>query len=354
MSKKKKTVLLIVGLVLLAGICCVCVGAYAKSIINQPKFVVPEAELQASATEIPADDEGKLAYISKLYDGSFTDEAEADHSYDISIDTGSVKSNASGSDLACLMLAKDRVVDFVKNSRQVSGDYRCKFAYVPENIGEFTFTRGTTNDAGEITDEDYYFFEIKGDGVSDGDEDFTPFITDAVNALAKELDGTAEIKNYTVTKIHTDSKGKIDRIRDHLLRMEIRRFYTAEFTLSFVNEYEALGEINLSFDFSAADIYDYKWYGAYFTEKALYLNPGDSETLPLSTYVAEGTAAGDFKLKFDLSAEGVIFVDENGNLEALEAADEPVEITMTFEYKGRTYTDNCFVTVTDLEVETNG
>lgn len=354
MSKKKKTALIIAGLILLVAICCVCVGAYAKTIINKPKFKVPESTPAASAEKIPEDGKEKADYFACLYNAAFTDETEVSRRYEISIDDGSIESSASEADTAVMKLAKDSLLGFVRDSRQVPEDYRSSFAFDVENMGEVLIEQGRTDDAGNVSDEDYYFFDMKDISVSDTDEDFEPVIKNAVEALKTELADVAEITDWSVTPESSSVSGKADRIRNHLVYAEFRRYYSAEFALSFKGEYAPLGEVKLSFDFSAEDIYDFKWYGAYFTEKALYLNPDDSKTLPLSTYVAEGTDSKGFKLSFDLSEEGVVSVDESGNLEALAASEKPVEITMTFEYKGRTYKDTCFVTVTDLEVETNG
>ncbi|MCQ2475332.1 MAG: hypothetical protein MJ173_05430 [Clostridia bacterium] len=358
LSKKAKGLLLALGILALLGACIICVSAYAKKVMNEPKFEIPEAEPLASATAIPDSDAEKLLYVEKLFAGSFGSVNNVSKKTEFSISDESIVSSAKDSDLAVIRYAKGQILNDVgetyesfekKEGSEISApSFLCN-----SGINECTFEQGQTGDDGEIKDENYYFFDFDLSPVAAGKSDVFNLGSDKKipEFLSGKLSEMCTINDFKSELISCAVNGKADRVYDQLRQISFGRTYLAEAEIEFTGEYSALGKINIQFEIGIIDKYDFTWYGARFTEKAVYMNPGDEKTLPAAASVAEGTEQSEFTLSFVSSDESVASVSEDGIVTAVKSSDKPVEITMTLEYKGFTFTDKCLVTVTDLEVK---
>lgn len=358
LSKKAKGALIALGIIALLGICIVCVSAYAKKLMNEPKFIIPEAKPLASATLIPEGDSEKLSYVKNLFDSSFGKGNNVSKRTEISINDDSVVSNAKASDLAIIKFAKGQILNSIGDSYEVFDKLEGNEIAAPTlngngSIIQCTFEQGRTEDNGEIKDEDLYFFDfvLSPEGV----ENSTAFSLEADKKfLAFLIDSFAEMFKITAVKAELSAcnlSGNADRVYDQARHIEFARTYLVDAELEFIGEYSALGKISIKFEATATDKYDFIWYGARFTEKAVYMNPDDEKTLPASVCVADNTEQSEFTLSFASSDEGVVSVSEDGVITAHKAVDVPIEITMTLEYKGFEFTDKCLVTVTNLEVK---
>lgn len=358
LSKKAKGFLIALGVLALLGTCIVCVSAYAKKLMNEPKFEIPEAAPLASATEIPQSDAQKLLYVEKLFAGSFGKGNNVSKKTEFSISDELIVSSAKDSDLAVIRYAKGQILDAVRETYDSFEKAEGSEVSAPSFAGnpgiiECTFEQGRTGDDGEIEDENYYFFEFEISPADAGKSAAFNLESDKkIPAfLSEKLAEMCRINDFKPELISCAVNGKADRVYDQLNQISFERTYLAEAEVEFIGEYSALGKINIQFEITAIDKYDFIWYGAKFTEKALYMNPEDEKTLPAEATVADGTEQSEFTLSFVSSDESIVSVSEEGIITAVKSSDKPVEITMTLEYRGFTFTDKCLVTVTDLEVK---
>lgn len=358
LSKKAKGLLIALVVLAILGVCIVCVSSYAKKLMNEPKFVVPEAEPLASATSIPETEEEKLLYVEKLFIGSFGRGNNISKRTEISINDDSIVSNAKAPDLAIIKFAKGQILSTVSDSYEAFDKLEGNEVSAPDfnvngGIVSCNFEQGRTEDNGEVKDENLYFFDFalspEASRIStafnlSADERYLAFLSDSFSEMLEISAVNAELTACNVN-------GNADRIYDQLRHIEFSRTYLVDAELQFIGEYSSLGKISIKFEVTASDKYDFSWYGARFSEKALYMNPEDEKTLPASVSVAENTEQSEFKLSFASADESIVSVSNDGIITAIKASDKPVEITMKLEYKGFTFTDICLVTVTELEVK---
>ena len=175
--------------------------------------------------------------------------------------------------------------------------------------------------------------------------------TNIINEIKDELSPSVKIVD---SYIHIDScsaSGRIDRVYDELDYIEFARTYEITAYVEFTGDYSSLGEAQITFNYTVKFKYDFTWYGARFTQEADYMNPGNSQTLPVSVIVADTATSDDYKLTFTSSDENIATVDTDGIITAENSSDTTAVITVTLEYRGVTYTDTINITVTDLEVE---
>lgn len=373
LSRKAKAALLAAGLILLIGVCCLCVTLYAKSVINAPKFEKPEEAPLPSVTEIPASEAEKLAYLEKLYTESFCKGAQVSYHTDISVDDGSITVDCNDADLGVLKYAKGSVLSHLSGKYdscdKMSGNMMKitpavalttekivpGFALTPENIITLTLEQGKTGDDGEVTEDEFYFFS--GEAVTSDPlpANYAAFSaekdTAAAKALLEDIADSCAVSEINTEITSCSFEGKIDRVYDHLIYIHFTRVYTVSAVLDFTGDYASMGKVKISFEYKASDCYDYNWFGARFTEKAVYLNPGDFEALPASVVVDENAASEDYELTFDVSDESIVTVDEGGVITAIKASETPVKVKMTLKYLGMEFSDECSVTVTEMEVE---
>lgn len=370
MSKKKRNLLIASGFVLLIGLCSVSLYFYAKKEINKPKFIVPENK-KIAAVDIPNSPSEILSYVEELYNKSFTDEVCVTKSVSLSIPDDSFKSELSESDNKIALMVKNQYLNYLDSlydeyenviGNKAESVRRLEFD-VGDIDGDVVMTEGKTDDKGNVTEDDYYFFDIPIKGLDypvfddTSSRQYKSFgieenrhVYDDIKKEIKDL-GTVCSDHFEITS--SGISGKIDKVRNKLLNLSISHTYRCCFSFQFDNEYSSLGNIDFEMTFTVTENYSFNWYGAYFTDKYVYVNNGDEKALPLVVSIGEGK----YNIKLKSSDESKVKVSSEGVIDALSVTDEskPVEIDMSFEYNGYKYSDKCYITVTDLEIsETEG
>lgn len=365
MSKMKRNLLIIAGLILLIGVCSVSLYFYAKKEINKPKFIIPDNK-KAAAVDIPNSSSGILSYVEELYGKSFTDEVSVSKTVSLNIPDDSIKSELPEADNKIALMVKNQYLNYLDSLYK---EYESVIGNKAENIrplefdvgdidGDAVMTEGKTDDNGNISEDDYYFFDIPIKGLPyPVFDDASPrqyksfaieenrHVYDDLKKEVKDL-GTVCSDHFEITS--AGISGKIDKVRNKLLNLSISHTYRCCFSFQFDNEYISLGNVDFELSYTVTENYTFNWFGAYFSDNYFYINTGDEKALPLAVNVGEGK----YKLKLKSSDDSKVSVDSEGVIEALEVTDKekPVVIDMSFEYNGYTYSDKCFVTVTDLEI----
>lgn len=355
MTKKKSTILTVLGLILLVVCCGVFFTIYAHYTINKPKFEVPEEVLSAKQS-IPAQESEKYDYIVSSYNSAFCDETNITKSVDLSVDDNTVISDMSDADNASLKLIKGSLIDYTDllyvQYDKLPGEKAHDFRNADSDDNDIIsceMTEGETDDKGNVTDDEYYFFtaELTAAANNDYNQKIIDGVIKKVSEMAYVTDYDISLKSYTVS-------GKIDKVRDKLCDISFDFVWSVDVKLDFKGDYSSLGKVNLSFECNVNESYTFVWYGAYFTSENVYMNISDENTLPVVVSVADDAEKTDYVLKFTSSDSESVEVDSDGIVTAEKVTSEPVTVTVLLKYKGHTYKSQCRVTVTDMEVVSNG
>lgn len=367
MSRKKKVLLVIVGMACLLGVCMFLLSIYARKVINKEKFIKPE-EIVEAAVEIPAADDEKLAYAQDAFNGAFGEEAVVSKSYSIEVPDDSVKTDMKPEDEAILRHFKNSYVSYAASlyegyDKVLGSEVEDKrfFEYDMTTIDTTDVIDGTENEDGTVTPDGYYHFSITYPAqgyvtfTESGMKTFDTFGIDEnkhiIDDIKAEIAPMAEVIGEHLELVECSSSGRISKDRNKIEDAVLTHKYTVEVTLQFVGDYKELGVAEISFDYIVRENYSFKWYGAYFTGRAMYMNPKDDNQAPLYIYVSEEATKDDYVLEFKSADESRVKINSEGRVEALAVTDDPVEISVKLEYKGKIYEDSCLVTVTDLEIE---
>ena len=89
------------------------------------------------------------------------------------------------------------------------------------------------------------------------------------------------------------------------------------------------------------------------SERQMAVQKSDMKALPLDVWVNAETTKDNYKIKFDISQDGILEIDEDGVMTVIGTQKEPVTVTTVLEYAGHTYTDKLIVYATELEVKTD-
>lgn len=371
-SKKKSAALIITAVVLLIGICFATLSVYAKKTLNQPKFKIPEEKPIASATELPKDKAALCSYVNSLYEKAVkADNAEGSWHTDINLE-GDIVTPFKKADNAILAYIKDNAAGEISGLYPNESEVKMSEAenapvikLVPADVTGFTAEQGHTDDAGNVSEDGFYFitFEINPESVN------TEALTKSkiYNEAKKKIGGVAEIIECKFECESSSYSFKIDRITDEIVNVDVCNNYkikadtqlNPELTSLLPMEQNSLSA-NIELPYKTAERISFKWFGCRFTQRSMAVKPDDMKSLPADVRVNSAATKEDYKLTFtpsnkqavSIDADGVMTVSKNA-LSVLSAPDEIVTITMKLEYEGKTYTDDLKVYITELEVETD-
>ena len=225
-----------------------------------------------------------------------------------------------------------------------------------DSVSECFYTVGETDEngnpvydseSGEVIDGDFYFLTFK---LSESE---TEAIVNLFNLGEKDkitkrfLDETkAEFTadNYTVSAPTLSIRAKVNRITDEIEWIELEKIYTVTADVTFKGELAVFGKKNISFDYKVIEKTEFFYAGIRFAEDSLTVAPGTEATLSVNAVIENDS---DYKVSFTSSDSSVVTVDEMGYIKGIKSSNSPVTITVTLEYLGEKFTDECTVSVTE-------
>ena len=139
---------------------------------------------------------------------------------------------------------------------------------------------------------------------------------------------------------------KVNRLTDEILHINFEKIYSISADVAFVNELEVFGSKKIDFDYKVCERYEYRYAGISFAQTAVTVAPGDETALTVAAVIENDSV---YTVTFDSSDESIATIDEMGYVKGIKASDTPVTITVTLEYLGEAFTDECTVIVTDDE-----
>ncbi len=368
-SKKKSLILLVLAVIVLVGICFATLTVYAKKELHKPKFEIPADKPIASASELPQDKQALCDYVNTLYDKALkADNAEGSWHTDVNLE-GDIVTPFEKADESIFAYIKDNAVGEIAGLYPNEADVKMSesenppvIKVNPEDIAEFTAEQGHTDEAGNVSDDDYYFisFEIKPESAD------TAGLTKSkvFEEVKKKLGNVADIREAEIECEGSSLAFKINRISDEIVSADVYNNYKViahtqlkpELTGLLPAEQDSL-TANIEIPYKTAQHISFKWYGCRFTQRSMAVKPDDMKSLPADVRVNSEASKEDYKLTFTSSDNQAVSIDADGvmsvnkkALSLLAAPDEIVTVKIKLEYEGKTYTDELKVYITDLEV----
>lgn len=360
----KKIVLGVLVVAILLGTCFGTVAIYAKKTLNKPKFVKPEDEPLASATQLPSQQAEAFALVTRVFtDAIKADDVEGSWHTEAEIN-GDIVTPFSDTDNAIIDFAKGRVAGKISELYPSESAVRMTEAKdVPDirvpaaSVTGYTAERGRTDENGNVSEDDYYFITLTVNPDSVRDDNITG--SELFNSICDGFKDVLTVDEADVNLKNVVYSFRIDRVTDDLLNADVTREYDVKANVTLTEKYSALikgdsgNKAEIEFPYKAVTKMSFTHYGAKFTQRSMAVRPDDMKALPAAVTVNSQATKDDYKLEFKPSAEGYLTIDEDGVMNVEKASDKPVIITMTLEYDGHTYTDELTVYITELEVETN-
>ena len=324
-----------------------------------------------SKTEIKGETDELLAYLKtltqKTADNRFI---KADTYTDISVDDNSIVvfGDDSGNDKDLLIYAKNKMLGGVDG--YYPEDYKGVFGTVYDGmpvidlpvslVSDSRFSVGEADengnpvyntDTGELIDPDYYFITLylNENAFSDGTVSKL-FSLDKEQTVAEkfkaDLAGKCEIDGCDAKVKELKIFAKVNRLTDEILYVNFEKTYAVTADVIFANELEVFGSKKLEFDYRVCEKYEYHYAGISFAQNSVTVAPGDETALTVAAVIENDS---EYTVTFTSSDEAVAAVDEMGYVKGIKNSDTPVTITVTLEYLGETFTDECTVIVNDDE-----
>ena len=370
-NKAKKNQYLVFALCsLLAIAACMAVLVITVRTVKGDSTGTVEYET-ASKTEIKGETAELLAYLNTLTQKTAGNRfIKADTYTDVSVDDGSVAvyGDNSDTDKSLLVYAKNKMLGGVDGyyPEDIKGVFGTVYEDMPvidlpaSLVADSRFSVGEADadgnpvyntDTGELIDSDYYFITLYLNESAAADGTLaTLFSLDERQSVAEkfkaDLADSCVIDACDVAIKELKIFAKFNRLTDEILFINFEKTYSISADVTFANELEIFGSKKIDFDYKVNERYEYRYAGISFAQTAVTVAPGDETTLSVAAVIENDS---EYTVTFASSDKSVATVDEMGYLKGIKASDKPVTITVTLEYLGETFTDECTVTVSDGE-----
>lgn len=360
-KQSKKLQFLVFGLIsIIALVACAVVLVITVRSVEKENTSSVEYETQ-SKTELSSDTPTLLAYLGKVTSQAANNKFIKANIYtDISVDDGTVAAtdksgNLLESDRNLLIYAKNKMLSAVdsyypEDVTGVFGSFTHGMTAVslsPDEVERVTFSVGEADengnpvynsDTGELIDADYYFITVYLKPVS---EDYSAQIS------KKFTDGIADVCTVNSSEIKLSQnviRAKINRITDEIDTITFDKVYSITADVTFKDSLEVFADRLISFEYKTSRRCEYAYAGISFAENSVTVEP-DGEIMLSVNAVIENDS--EYKVTFTSSDDSVATIDEMGYVKGIKASCVPVTITVTLEYLGEKFTDECTVTVND-------
>lgn len=360
-KQSRKLQFIIFGLisVIALAVCTVVLVITVRSVENGNSSSV-EYETQ-SKTELSDDIPTLLTYLSRLTADTANNKfIKADIYTDVSVDDGTVavkdkNGNALESDRNLLIYAKNKMLSTVDSyyPEDVTGVFGSftpgipELNFTPDEVEHITFSVGEADedgnpvynsDTGELIDADYYFITVYLKPVS---EDYSTQIT------KKFTDDIADVCTVNSSEIKLSQsiiRAKVNRITDEIDTITFDKTYSINADVTFCGKLEVFADRCISFEYKTSRRCEYSYAGIGFAENSVTVEPGGEIMLSVNAVIENDS---DYTVTFTSSDPNVATIDEMGYVKGIKASCVPVTVTVTLEYLGEKFTDECTVTVND-------
>ena len=358
-KQKKQIGIFIAASVTALAVCMVAVLVVAFSLITEGTYEFPVEPVE-SLTACPTDKAGTVQFLNRLLDATHDNKKTyVNTSTDVSVDDSTVTVSGSDVQKSLLMYLKGDIMSgidsmFPENHDGAFEDGFTDFPSVTVPAAAFSqaqCTQGQLNEeTGEVTNDGKYFFTLTVPGGEYPAKKGTPVFNtfklsheqDIVRNIKETFADICTVRSAQITPNDFNIEATSDRFNDQIENIRFIRSYHVQLDVDFAGKLAAFGSDTISFDFKVTDKYDFKWAGISFNDKSVVIGYGESLELPVNAVINNDS---DYKVSFVSSDTVLVTVDELGYVTGNVLSETPVTVTVTLEYLGNTYTDECTVLV---------
>lgn len=344
LSEKKLSLKSIILLTIIIPV--LVIAASSAAIVITAKSVQPQETADASLFEekeyeikaLPKNEEDALTLLSKLFDSA--------------VKGGIVKydsrTDAIIEEITCENKSVQEFFSFASGSicEKLSSFYEASsIKYGEDASAILSVLPGSAPDEveAEITDQNILVMKLTYNTVFNNMY-FLSDDTAAVKLFTTENAGVFSVVNEKFVPSVFVFTLTADAIKGEMLNFTIDRAYDYSANIAFKNSLSDIGTAPFSMKVQFSETYNFSYAGIDITADVMTLKVGDYTTLGVIPYVEANLQENEYSLSFS-SDEKYLTVDENGQITAIENCEEPVEVTITLEYLGKTFTDVCRVYV---------
>ncbi len=361
-NKSKKIQFLLFGLCSLVALgICTAVLVITVRTVEKSNTVTAEYETQ-SRTELKGDAAELAGYLGRLTLTAVGDRfIKADTYTDISVDDSKIVAAESAKNL--LVYAKNKMLGSVDSfyGEDKTGVFGNADKTLPavllqiSDITEHTFSVGQADEdgnpvydssTGELIDADYYFISFSVNPESPKSAQlFCSYEDEAVaDKFVSEISSVCSVRKISAEPSAFKVKAKVNRITDEIDYMIFEKVYSVKADVAFKDKLEIFGADEIEFEYKAEKKYEYSYAGISFAQTSVTVEPGSEAALSVNAVIEDDS---EYKVTFSSSDDSVVTVDEMGYVKGIKASCTPVTVTVTLEYLGARFTDECTVTVND-------
>lgn len=347
---------------LIAMLACMAVLVITvKNIDSGSTNIAPSETL--SKTELTDDTNVLLNYLKALTEKTSGNKfIKADIYTDISVDDSTVTVNGSEADKKLLIYAKNKMLPTVDSYYQEDfhGIFGTAYEDMPIidlkalDIVSSSFSIGEADengnpvyntDTGELIDGDYYFINLFINQNKSTEKLFSlENKNEIAEKLSKDLLPICKINSSEISVAKLKITAKVNRFTDEIQYINLQKIYNISADVSFINELEFFGGKELDFEYTVNEKFEYSYAGISFSQKSVTVEPDKETALTVNAVIEDNS---DYTVTFTSSDSSVATVDEMGYVKGIKQSCSPVTITVTLEYLGEMFTDECTVIVSD-------
>ncbi len=360
-KQNRKLQFMIFGLISIIAfaVCAVVLVITVRSVENEKSSSV-EYETQ-SKTELSNDTPTLLAYLGRLTSQTTQNKfIKADIYTDVSVDDGTVtvtdkSGNALEPDRNLIIYAKNKILSTIDSyyPKDVTGVFGSftpgmpLFNISPDEVERVTFSVGEADengnpvyntDTGELIDADYYFITVY---LNPAAEDYSTEISQKFTA---DITDICKVNSSDIRLTQNVIRAKINRITDEIDTVTFDKTYSITADVTFCGKLAVFADRSISFEYKTSRRYEYAYAGISFAENSVTVEPGGEIMLSVNAVIENDS---DYTVTFTSSDPNVATIDEMGYVKGIKASCVPVTVTVTLEYLGEKFTDECTVTVND-------
>lgn len=276
------------------------------------------------------------------------DRTKLDISFDVNIPDESVVLSGENTENIMPLLShiKPSLVSLISgfyDSERVTGEYGTDFSSVLYGTDFSKEDAEAVVEYNEETDRNIslVFTFPKDNFTEEGkiSEIFTTDISSSVkDGITEKLSSMVNIENVEIEYDSFMMKAGIDREKNALTDVSLKRVCNVSCELTFIGEYADFGTLQLSFTLELSKNYRFTRVEMYFTSDVFYVTKGASDEF--KTKVISDESPADTVLTFTSSDPEILSV-EGRFFKANKVSKEPVTVSVEYTYNGVTYKDSC-------------
>ncbi len=371
-KKPDKEKAFMICLIALLCIIFVVLFSYGLSSVLAMEGQFPPNVNTEALSPVPADKAEAVEYLNRAVKNAIDKKPKLETAEGFAIDKESIETDASEEFKNTLLYCVDDFDSSLERDFQAAtseyGEDMSKILNIPEitadDVKDYTcdyiFYRCAS--CGEESDEQHPNCEVCGSVYEYAlryRDEYT--ITLSINPTDKNLDGNFNRRTSDEAKalVKTNIYGwfeieklnvkydeikivfKVNRMTDELKSIEYIKEMAIDTDVNAVGKLEKLGKINIDFNITENDGYYFTWPALTLSADEMILEPKETNNLLATLTCTDPLKA---EVTWSSSDDSIVAVDDEGYLDAGKEAGEAV-ITASFDFNGKTYTDECKVYV---------